>query len=130
MTAAVGLAVALTRSDPVAAPTQPDPVTAPVADPVGAPVPPVTESACTPTTFTSQGSSHDPSPSFGYNSFPPTSGPAWLEPLPFRVFDTPVDQVRLLHNLAHGGIAVQYGAAVPSSAVDEIERWYLEQPRV
>ncbi len=110
--AAAALAVLLTRPDPAA-----EPVAA--SEDVG----------CSSTTFTSQGSSHQPQPGFAYNSFPPTSGPAWLDSLPFEVYRTPVDQIRLLHNLAHGGVAVQYGSAVPGPVVAEIERWYLAEPR-
>ena len=35
---------------------------------------------------------------------------------------------RLIHNLRHGGIAVQYGARVPRQTVRRLEAWYRRDP--
>ena len=46
------------------------------------------------------------------------------EPLAWRVYDDPVDEVPLRHNHLHGGIAVQYGDRVTSPALRQITDWY------
>jgi hypothetical protein len=65
---------------------------------------------------------------FKYNSFPPTSGPHDGQWVIWNVYDQPVPQINLVHNLEHGGIAVQYGAQVPQATVAEIVAWYSEDP--
>jgi hypothetical protein len=65
---------------------------------------------------------------FKYNSFPPTSGPHDAQWVIWNVYDSPVPQINLVHNLEHGGIAVQYGANVPRETVDQIVAWYADDP--
>ena len=65
---------------------------------------------------------------FKYNSFPPTSGPHDGQWVIWNVYDSPVPQINLVHNLEHGGIAVQYGSQVPKATVDQIVAWYSEDP--
>ena len=72
------------------------------------------------------------SPGFQYNSFPPTSGPHYppgpKAPAVWNIYDSPVDEVALVHNLEHGGVVVQYGSKVPQSAVALIAQWYQASP--
>jgi hypothetical protein len=65
---------------------------------------------------------------FKYNSFPPTSGPHDSQWVIWNVYADPVPQINLVHNLEHGGIAVQYGSQVPKETVDEIVAWYSQDP--
>ena len=65
---------------------------------------------------------------FEYNTFPPTSGPHFGVPAPWDIYSEPVEQFRLVHNLEHGGVIVQYGEDVPESAVAEISEWYFDDP--
>jgi hypothetical protein len=65
---------------------------------------------------------------FRYNSFPPTSGPHDSQPVIWNVYGDAVPQINLVHNLEHGGIAVQYGSQVPKETVDRIVAWYAEDP--
>lgn len=65
---------------------------------------------------------------FEYNTFPPTSGPHFPAPATWDVYSDPVEQFRLIHNLEHGGLVVQYGEDVPESAVAQIREWYLDDP--
>jgi hypothetical protein len=65
---------------------------------------------------------------FQYNSFPPTSGPHYPIPAIWNIYDQPVPEIRLVHNLEHGGIVVQYGSKVPKTAVDQIAGWYAQSP--
>jgi hypothetical protein len=85
---------------------------------------------CVATDSPSQGRSHvlELKESFKYSTDPPTSGPHHPEPAIWNVYDRPVEQRRLVHNLEHGGVVVQYGSNVPQAAVDEIIAWYRADP--
>ena len=63
-----------------------------------------------------------------YNTWPPTSGPHHPEWAPWDVYDEPVEQYRLVHNLEHGGIVIQYGRGIQQTTVDEIVAWYRDDP--
>jgi Protein of unknown function (DUF3105) len=69
---------------------------------------------------------------FQYNSFPPTSGPHYppgpKAPAVWNIYDSPVDEIALVHNLEHGGIVVQYGSKVPRATVAQIAQWYQASP--
>jgi hypothetical protein len=88
------------------------------------------EAGCTLTTYVAQGRNHVQQlpKNFKYNSFPPTSGPHHPQPAPFDVYEDPVEQFRLVHNLEHGGVVIQYGRRVPEQTVNEIVRWYRGDP--
>jgi Protein of unknown function (DUF3105) len=88
---------------------------------------------CERQTFADQGRAHitpqqKPPKGFEYNSFPATSG--WHDPqwAIWNVYDKPVAQVHLIHNLEHGGIVIQYGSEIPEETVNEIVDWYQEDP--
>ena len=92
---------------------------------------PVTVSAgCVEQSFPSMGRNHvlEVKPDFEYNSFPATSGPHYPETAIYNAYGEPVPQIRLLHNLEHGAVIVQYGDKVAPSAVDELIRWYRDDP--
>lgn len=65
---------------------------------------------------------------FEYNSTPPTSGPHHPIPAVWNVYDRPVAQFRLVHNLEHGGIVVQYGDDVRPETVARMVGWYRSDP--
>ena len=65
---------------------------------------------------------------FKYNSSPATSGPHDAQWVIWNVYDSPVPEINLVHNLEHGGIAVQYGSQVPKATVDQIVAWYSDDP--
>ena len=65
---------------------------------------------------------------FKYNTFPPTTGPHFPSPAPYDFYGEPVQQYRLVHNLEHGSIIIQYGEDVPESTVAKIRDWYLKDP--
>ena len=69
-----------------------------------------------------------PPPDHEYNSFPPTSGPSSDTPLVWGAYEEPVAQFRVVHNLLHGGIAVQYGTDVPEETVERLRAWYEADP--
>ena len=88
------------------------------------------DGACNRQTFPPMGRQHVPklSSDFRYNSYPPTSGPHYppgpKAPAVWNLYDKPVDETALVHNLEHGGIVIQYGADVPASTVAQIANWY------
>jgi len=85
---------------------------------------------CQRTTFPPQGRQHvqQLGKDFKYNSFPPSSGPHYPVPAVYNVYDQPVPEIRLVHNLEHGAIEVQYGSKVPRSVIQEIVAWYSKSP--
>jgi hypothetical protein len=65
---------------------------------------------------------------FKHNSFPATSGPHHGQPAIWNVYDRPVPDLNLVHNLEHGGVVVRYGSQVPEGTVEQIVDWYAEDP--
>ena len=66
----------------------------------------------------------NPNPPPKWNSFPPTSGRHYYIPLPFGIYTEPVPEIRLVHNLEHGAVILQYGDKVPAAQVRQITAWY------
>jgi hypothetical protein len=93
----------------------------------------LTAGGCTRETFEAQGERHVEklAKGFKYNSVPATSGPHQghpSAPIVWSVYDDPVQQIQVLHNLEHGGVVVQYGPEVPSRAIQDITSWYRGDP--
>ena len=89
---------------------------------------------CDVETFEEQGRDHveELEEGFEYNSVPATSGPHYGQPRGpaiWNVYTDPVRQERLVHNLEHGGVAVQYGSEVPEATVSQIVDWYEDDAR-
>jgi hypothetical protein len=86
------------------------------------------DAGCTVRTFPAQEGRHvEQHPKgFKYNSFPRTSGPHHPQPSTFGIYTEPLDQLHALHNLEHGGVAIQYGDDVPAADVAAIEAWYRD----
>ena len=62
-----------------------------------------------------------------YNSFPPSSGPHYQQPAPWGIYEDPIKQTILVHNLEHGGIVIQYGD-VGEETVKDIQSFYQDDP--
>jgi hypothetical protein len=60
-----------------------------------------------------------------YNSFPPTSGTHYYLPAKFNFYTFALPQLVVVHNLEHGGVAVQYGTKVSDATIAKIRAWYL-----
>jgi hypothetical protein len=60
-----------------------------------------------------------------WNSFPPTSGRHYQLPAKFNLYSQPIPQIAVVHNLEHGGVALQYGRRVSAATVRKIRAWYL-----
>ena len=65
--------------------------------------------------------------SVNYNSFPPSSGPHYQQPAPWGIYEDPIAQTILVHNLEHGGIVLQYGD-VGEETVKDIQSFYQDDP--
>jgi hypothetical protein len=65
---------------------------------------------------------------YRYPSFPAAAGPHHPVPAPFDVYDEPVEQLRLVHNLEHGGVVIRYGRRVPERTVNALVEWYRDDP--
>ena len=85
---------------------------------------------CVATDEPSQGQEHVPeSPEIlSYNTFPPTSGPHFAVPAIWNSYTASVEQFRLVHNLEHGGVVVQYGEDVPPEQTQAVIGWYQTSP--
>jgi hypothetical protein len=71
---------------------------------------------------------NEPPQRSAYNTWPPTSGPHHPQWSPYDIYTEPVEQYRLVHNLEHGAVVIQYGRDVPPAEVQKIETWYRESP--
>jgi hypothetical protein len=68
----------------------------------------------------------NPTPAPSWNSFPPTSGRHYYIPLPFGIYTEVMPEIRLVHNLEHGAVILQYGDKVPPVQVQRITAWYQQ----
>lgn len=59
---------------------------------------------------------------------PPSSGEHLSVPAPFDFYDDPVDPIRLVHNLEHGGVVTYYDDAVPAETVAAMRSWWSDSP--
>lgn len=59
-----------------------------------------------------------------WNTFPPTSGPHYAKPVVWGAYEEPLEQTRVVHNLEHGGISIQYGELVPEQTVAALRDFY------
>jgi hypothetical protein len=64
-----------------------------------------------------------------WNTDPPTSGPHYEVTVIWGSYDEPVNQAQLVHNLEHGGVAIQYGDDVPAATVEQLESFVQENSR-
>lgn len=63
-----------------------------------------------------------------WNTFPPSNGPHYPSPAVWDFYTEPVPLMQAVHNLEHGGIAIEWGSKVPKAEVDKIARFYNESP--
>jgi hypothetical protein len=63
-----------------------------------------------------------------YNTFPPTSGPHMPTPAPWGIYDDPINQKILVHNLEHGGVVVQYGDKAPADTAAQLRTFFEDSP--
>ena len=66
----------------------------------------------------------DPDGTVKWNTDPPTTGPHYEVPAVFGAYSEPLQPARLVHNLEHGGIYIQYGDEVPEATVQQLRDFY------
>jgi hypothetical protein len=59
-----------------------------------------------------------------WNTDPPTAGPHYGQTVVFGAYDDPVQPARLVHNLEHGAVFIQYGSDVAPETVDALKTFY------
>lgn len=59
-----------------------------------------------------------------WNTDPPVAGAHYGEAAVFGIYSEQLEQARVVHNLEHGGIFIQYGSDVPEPTVAELESFY------
>ncbi len=91
---------------------------------------PISSNACAETTYPGLSPKHlsNPSAKVEYNSFPPSSGPHYQSPAPWNIYEEPIKETILVHNLEHGGIVIQYGPGVSKADVGKIQSFYRDDP--
>jgi hypothetical protein len=78
--------------------------------------------------WTSEEQARTESARLKYPTDPPSSGRHYQIPAPLDLYTEPVEQFRLLHNLEHAAVVIQYGRDVPESDVRALEEWYRDNP--
>ena len=84
--------------------------------------------------FPSQGRNHIPvgTSAKSFNSNPPTSGDHWSQsgvaPTAWGIYDQPVADETLVHNLEHGGIVIQYRPTAAPSTVNQLNQFVQSLP--
>jgi hypothetical protein len=63
-----------------------------------------------------------------WNSFPPTSGPHYGQWVIWGDYDSPVRLTESVHNLEHGGIVIFYGRNVSQAQIEQLRRFYRDDP--
>ncbi len=63
-----------------------------------------------------------------YNTFPPSNGLHYGQTIIFGSYTEPLQEQLLVHNLEHGGVAIQWGSKIPADQVEKIRSWYQDDP--
>ena len=67
-----------------------------------------------------------------YNTTPPSNGAHGAvlgeAPAVWDFYTEPVDPLRIVHNLEHGGIGIWWGSEVPPATVERLRSFYAESP--
>ena len=59
-----------------------------------------------------------------WNTDPPVAGAHYGQAAVFGIYSEQLEEARVVHNLEHGGIFIQYGSDVPETTVAELESFY------
>ena len=65
---------------------------------------------------------------FKYNTNPPTSGLHFPSTILWGMYDGPVNRLRSVHNLEHGGLVIHYGPNVPNGTLEQLRDFYQDDP--
>ena len=62
-----------------------------------------------------------------WNTDPPSSGPHTDATVVWGTYSEPVNQAQLVHNLEHGGVALQYGDKVSEATIQQLQTFVQEE---
>jgi hypothetical protein len=84
------------------------------------------KAGCTLTSYKGQPAQHTANlaEKITYNSFPPSSGKHYQQPVAWGSYPTPVITIQAVHNLEHGGIWILWGDRVPQAQRDALQSFY------
>jgi hypothetical protein len=68
----------------------------------------------------------NPKPFPKWNSVPPTSGRHYFQAVPYGEYTQVMPEIKLVHNLEHGAVILQYGSKVSSAQIENITAWYRQ----
>jgi hypothetical protein len=63
-----------------------------------------------------------------WNTFPPSNGRHYGQTIIYGSYTEPLQEQLLVHNLEHGGVAIQWGSKVPADQVEKLRAWYQDDP--
>jgi hypothetical protein len=88
------------------------------------------DAGCTFRTMPDEGRKHVPDgTNVKYKVKPaPTSGSHYSTPAIWSAYTVPIQEERLVHNMEHGGVVIQYGEDVPSETAGRLSEFYLDDP--
>lgn len=69
-----------------------------------------------------------PETKVNWNTFPPSNGPHYGSTIIYGSYDEPLQEQLLVHNLEHGGVAIQWGSKISADEVAKIRSWYQDDP--
>lgn len=64
-----------------------------------------------------------------YNSNPPSSGRHFANPAEWGVYEKPIQDERVVHNLEHGGIWISYGEGVSNDEIAKLNAFAVTYPK-
>lgn len=63
-----------------------------------------------------------------WSTFPPSAGGHYQSPAVWGFYRQPVPPALVVHNEEHGGVIIWWGDKVPSSTVEQLQKFYDESP--
>jgi hypothetical protein len=63
-----------------------------------------------------------------WTTFPPAAGEHYGKPAIWDFYRGPANPRQVVHNEEHGGVILWYGPKTPKATVDELERFYQQEP--
>ena len=63
-----------------------------------------------------------------WSTFPPSGGGHYQLWAVWGFYRTPVNPRMVVHNLEHGAVVIWWGSKIPSTTVDQLQKFYNEEP--
>jgi hypothetical protein len=69
-----------------------------------------------------------PNTPVNWNTFPPAAGAHYQIPVTWNFYRQAVAPQQVVHNEEHGGVVLWWGPDTPAATIDELERFYQDDP--